>query len=74
MSLSERRSDNPTANECATARREIGRLEAELMSMEAQLADAEKRKDQALVRLLKENIKWTRVGIQRANFTLEKCR
>ena len=57
MSLSDRRSDNPTANECKTARRVVGELEAELMSMEAQLADAKIRKDQALVRLLKENIR-----------------
>ncbi len=74
MSLSERRSDSPTANECSMARSEVGRLEAELMSLEAQLADAERRKDQASVRTLRERIKWTRVGIQRANFTLEKCR
>ncbi len=74
MSLSERGSDNPTANECATARRELGRLEPELMSLEAQLAYAESRNDQASVQNLRERIKWTRRGILGANFTLEKCR
>ena len=74
MSLSERRSDKPTANECNTAREVVGRLEPELMSLEAQLAYAESRNDQASVQNLRERIKWARVGIQRANFTLEKCR
>ena len=73
MSLSERRSDKPTANECITARREVGRLEAKLVGLEAQLADAERRKNEAWVRKLKERIKWTKVGIQRANFTLGNC-
>ena len=74
MSLSERRSDNPTANECSMTRSEVGRLEPELMSLEAQLAYAERRNDQASVRTLRERIKWTRWGIRGANFTLEKCR
>ncbi len=74
MSLSERRSDHPTANECFIARQELGRLEPDLMSLEAELAYAESRNDEASVRNLRERIKWTRWGIHGAKSTLEKCR
>ncbi len=64
---------DPRFIDCATPRREIARMEAELKSLEARLRDAKRRGDQARIRNLQDRIGWTSFGIRGAKADLKKC-
>ena len=64
---------DPRFIDCATPRREIARMEAELKSLEAQLRDARRKGEHARIRNLRERIRLTNYGIRGAKADLKQC-
>jgi len=64
---------DPRFIDCATPRREIARMEAELKSLEAQLRDARRKGKHARIRNLRNRISLTNYGIRGAKADLKQC-